>query len=147
MALASPKLRILLVDDEPVIRELVEAVLEGDAVQLRWVAEGTRAVPEARRFRPHLVLLDVVLPGLDGFAVCRLLRADPALARVPVYMLTARARRVDHESAQRAGATGYIEKPFRAHVLQDLVSGLRPAREEPSGSPAPAQRYPGLRRG
>lgn len=126
MAPDPSSLRILLVDDEPVIRELVQAILEGDGVVVRCVADGTRAVPEARRFLPHLVLLDVVLPGLDGYAVCRLLRADPALASVPIYMLTARSRRADHESARHAGATGYIEKPFRAQALQELVKGLLP---------------------
>jgi DNA-binding response OmpR family regulator len=128
VAPGTPKLRVLLVDDEPVIRELVEAILEGDGVAVRCVADGARAVAEARRFEPHLVLLDVVLPGLDGFAVCRLLRADVRLAGVPIHMLTAKATRADHESARRAGATGYIEKPFKAQVLKELVSGLRPGR-------------------
>ncbi len=125
--------RVLLVDDEPVIRELVQAVLEGDGVEVRCVPDGARALAEAKRLRPDLVLLDVVLPGLDGFAVCRLLRAEAALRGVPVYMLTARSKPADHESARRAGASGYIEKPFRAQELQALVAELRaPPEEGPS---------------
>ena len=126
VTVGTPKVfRVLLVDDEPVIRELVQAILDGDGVVVRCVADGARAIPEARRFEPHLVLLDVVLPGLDGLSICRLLRSDTGLAKVPIYMLTAKARRADHESARRVGATGYIEKPFRAQALQELVAELR----------------------
>lgn len=117
--------RVLLVDDEPVIRELVRTMLEGDGVEVRTVAESARALAEARAFRPDLVLLDIVMPKLDGLAVCRLLKADPALAAVPVHMLTARSKPSDHAAARKAGADGYIEKPFRGQVLQELVQGLR----------------------
>jgi CheY-like chemotaxis protein len=124
----APRFRILLVEDEPAIRELVQAVLEGDSVEVRCASDGPQAIKEAGRKTPHLVLLDVVLPGLDGFAVCRLMRASPALGEVPIYMLTAKVRPADHESARRAGASGYIEKPFRAQELQKLVGELRRAR-------------------
>lgn len=117
--------RVLLVDDEPVIRELVRTMLEGGGVEVRTVAEGARALPEARAFQPHLVLLDIVMPGLDGLAVCRLLKADPALHGVAVHMLTARSRPQDHAAARKAGADGYIEKPFKGQALQELVASLR----------------------
>lgn len=117
--------RVMLVDDEPVIRELVQAMLEGGGVEVRCVESGTRALQEAHAFQPHLVLLDIVMPGLDGLAVLRLLRADPALAGVPIHMLTARARPTDHAAAERAGADGYIEKPFKGQALQALVERLR----------------------
>ena len=128
MPAKTPRFRILLVDDEPAIRELVQAMLEGDGIEVRCVPDGTQAIKEAQRQAPHLVLLDVVLPGLDGFSVCRLLRADPVLGQVPIYMLTAKVRPADHESARRAGASGYIEKPFKAQELQRLVGDLRKAR-------------------
>lgn len=123
-----PSYRVLLVDDEPVIRELVKAMLEGGGVEVRCVADGAKAVQEARLYRPDLVLLDIVLPGLDGLSVCRLLKADRALEGVPVHMLTARAREADHDAARRAGADGYIEKPFKGQALQALVASLREAR-------------------
>ncbi|BDG02557.1 response regulator transcription factor [Anaeromyxobacter oryzae] len=125
MGSAPPAFRVLLVDDEPVIRALVPAMLEGDGVEVRCCATGAAAVAEARSCRPDLVLLDVVLPGLDGLSVCRMLKADPALGRVPVHMLTSRSRPADHAAAQRAGADGYIEKPFKGQVLQALVAALR----------------------
>ena len=117
--------RVLLVDDEPVIRALVHAILDGGGVEVRCVESGARAIQEAHAFRPDLVLLDIVMPDLDGLAVLRLLRADPGLARIPVHMLTARARQVDHQAAEKAGADGYIEKPFKGQALQELVHDLR----------------------
>lgn len=117
--------RVLLVDDEPVIRELVQAMLEGGGVEVRCVESGTRALAEARAYRPDLVLLDVVMPGLDGLAVLRLLKADPGLAGTAVHMLTARSKPADHAAAEKAGADGYIEKPFKGRSLQELVAALR----------------------
>src|SRR5512144_3249464 len=128
----SRSFRILIVEDEPVIRDLVAQILEEDGVELRCVAGGAEGLREARRHRPHLVLLDIVLPELDGISVCRLLRAQPALREVPVYMLTARVRKADREAARRAGATGYIEKPFKAQQLRVLVARYR--------EPTPARR-------
>ena len=123
-----PAFRVLLVDDEPVIRELVTAMLEGGGVEVRCVADGAKAVQEARVYRPDLVLLDIVLPGLDGLSVCRLLKADRELGDAAIHMLTARARDADHLEARRAGADGYIEKPFKGQALQALVESLREAR-------------------
>jgi CheY-like chemotaxis protein len=131
---ARPPFRVLLVEDEPAIRELVAEMLEGAGVELRCAAGGAEALREARRLRPHLVLLDIVLPDMDGFTVCRLLRGHAALRDVRVYMLTARVRKADRETARRAGADGYIEKPFKAQQLLALVARLR------DGTPTPARR-------
>ncbi len=125
-AMAPPApFRVLLVDDEPVIRELVQAMLEGDGVEVRCVDGGARALQEVAASRPDLVLLDIVMPGLDGLSVLRLLRAEPAMASVPIHMLTARNRPSDRAAAEKAGADGYIEKPFKGQALQALVASLR----------------------
>jgi CheY-like chemotaxis protein len=121
----APAFRVLLVDDEPVIRELVQAMLEGNGVEVRCVDGGARALQEAVSWRPDLVLLDIVMPGLDGLAVLRLLKAEPALGGVPVHMLTARVKAADRAAAGKAGADGYIEKPFKGQALQALVESLR----------------------
>jgi CheY-like chemotaxis protein len=127
MSSPRPAFRVLLVDDEPVIRALVPAMLEGGGVEVRCVANGAQAIAEARRYQPDLILLDIVLPGMDGLSVCRMLKADPELDRVPVHMLTSRARPADHAAAGKAGADGFIQKPFRGQLLQDLVASLRRA--------------------
>lgn len=119
--------RILVVEDEAVIRELVRSLLSDCEVDCApHAAEGLRL---AKSNAYDLVLLDVVLPPsgaipLDGVALCRLLRADPRYAAVPIYMVTAKAKRADVDAALAAGATGYIHKPFRGAELLDLVARL-----------------------
>jgi CheY-like chemotaxis protein len=120
--------RVLLVEDEPVIRELVRTMLSTGAVEVVCAQNGLEAIKLCREKPVNLVLLDIVLPaGLDGIAVLRMLRADPATAAVPIYMLTAKQKSADIETAQRAGSTGYIQKPFRAAELMDLVERHRAA--------------------
>lgn len=121
--------RILLIEDEPVIRELVRTMLGGGGVEVDCVREGTEGIRLARQKRYDLILLDIVLPGMDGISVCRILRSDPATSRVPIYMLTAKAKAADVDAAKRAGASGYIHKPFKGAELMDLVEQLRSARE------------------
>lgn len=121
--------RILLVEDEPVIRGLVQTLLTTGEVEVECVSTGTDAVKRARENPFDLYLLDIVLPGgLDGVSVLRLLRADPANAQRPVYMLSGKQKSADMETAKRAGATGYIQKPFRGVELMELVEKHRTAR-------------------
>jgi two-component system, OmpR family, phosphate regulon response regulator PhoB len=117
--------RILVVEDEPVIRELVRSMLHDGPVEVETSSTGADGLRRVREGGFHLVLLDVVLPGMDGLTVCRLLKADPATAGVPLYMLTAKTRRADLEAALAAGANGYIHKPFRGSELMELVERLR----------------------
>ena len=117
--------RILVVEDEPVIRELVRSMLDDGPVEVETAGNGADGLRLARGSRFDLVLLDVVLPGMDGLTVCRMLKADPATSAVPLYMLTAKTRRSDLEAALAAGANGYIHKPFRGSELMELVERLR----------------------
>lgn len=125
---------ILLVEDEPVIRELVRSMLSDGSVDVVCAANGLEGLKLARSQTFHLILMDVVLPQLDGISVCRILKSDPATAAVPLYMLTAKAKKSDMESATAAGADGYIHKPFRGAELMALVERLRagPSRTEPT---------------
>jgi two-component system, OmpR family, phosphate regulon response regulator PhoB len=117
--------RILLVEDEPIIRELVKSLLDEDAIEVECAANGTEGLKMAKTKKFDLVLLDVVMPGLDGITVCRMLKADFATAATPLYMLTGKGKKADVEAATRAGANGYIHKPFRGAELIDLVARLR----------------------
>jgi CheY-like chemotaxis protein len=117
--------RILLIEDEPVIRELVRSMLSDGAVTVECASNGVEGLKRAKTEPFNLVLLDVVLPQLDGISVCRMLKSDPATSSVPLYMLTAKAKKSDIETATRAGADGYIQKPFRSAELMDLVARLR----------------------
>jgi len=117
--------RILLVEDEPVIQELVASMLtctvEGREVSVLVSGGGAEGLAQAKRERPDLVLLDIVLPDLDGIAVCRLIKSDSTLSHTKVCMLTARASDHDHLAASNAGADAYIEKPFKGLELIALV--------------------------
>ncbi|NVJ28817.1 MULTISPECIES: response regulator [Myxococcus] len=118
---------ILLVEDEPVIRELVRSMLSDGSVEVVCAANGLEGLKLARSRSFNLILMDVVLPQLDGISACRILKSDPVTATVPLYMLTAKAKKSDMESATLAGADGYIHKPFRGAELMALVERLRQA--------------------
>lgn len=121
----SKPFNILLVEDEPVIRELVRSMLSDGPVQVECASNGVDGLKLAKSRSFQLILMDVVLPQMDGITVCRMLKSDPSTASVPLYMLTAKARKSDIETAVRAGANGYIQKPFRSTELMDLVAKLR----------------------
>ena len=111
--------RVLVVDDEPAIRELLELVLRYDGWDVRAAPDGTTALETAAVFGPDVVLLDVMLPDLDGFEVLRRLRADRP--RLPVMFLSARDSRADRLAGLSAGGDDYLVKPF---LLDDLVTRL-----------------------
>ena len=125
---------VLLVEDEPVIRELVRSILSDGTVDVVCAANGLEGLKLARSQTFHLILMDVVLPQLDGISVCRILKSDLSTSSVPLYMLTAKAKKSDMDSATRAGSDGYIHKPFRSAELMTLVERLRaaPVKSEPS---------------
>lgn len=116
---------VLLVEDEPVIRELVRSMLTDGPVQVECAANGMEGLKLAKSQPFDLFLLDVVIPQMDGLTLCRMLKADPQTAKVPLYMLTAKQKKADVEEATKAGADGYIHKPFRGAELIELVERLR----------------------
>lgn len=106
---------ILIVDDEAHIRMLLEQALEEleeEGVRLASAADGARALDMIRNDRPALVFLDVMMPGMNGFEVCRTVRADPDLAATRIVMLTAKGQEFDRRRGEEAGADLYLTKPF-----------------------------------
>jgi CheY-like chemotaxis protein len=115
---------VLVADDESMLRLLVRATFRDRRLRILEAASGAEALALARSERPDLVLLDAGLPEIDGYAVCRALKADPATAAVKVVMLTARAQRHDLERGAAAGADAYITKPFSPRRLLSDVDAL-----------------------
>jgi CheY-like chemotaxis protein len=113
--------RVLLVDDESAIRTICRVNLEGEGLAVTEASEGAEALEEVGRKRPSLVLLDVMMPGVDGWGVAERLAADPETRDIPVVFLTARAAREDRLRAQELGAVGYIVKPFDPLQLAGTV--------------------------
>lgn len=115
---------VLIAENERVLRTLIRATLRNCHVRLLEAASGTEALAVAQQEHPHVLLLDVGLPGLDGYAVCRALKKDPRTADIRVVMLTARAQRADRERGSDAGADSYITKPFSTDELREHVQRL-----------------------
>lgn len=109
---------ILIIEDDATIRTVLELALMGAGFrQVTSVARGDEGLDEARRLKPDLVLLDVMLPGLDGFTVARRIRALPELAATRIIMLTARTESADIVRGLESGADDYVTKPFDRPVL------------------------------
>ena len=116
---------ILVVEDDATIRALLEMALLGAGYRnVSSVARGDEGLAEARRAKPDLVLLDVMLPGLDGFSVARRMREEPDLAAVRIIMVTARTEPEDIVRGLEAGADDYITKPFDRLVLLARVKAV-----------------------
>lgn len=123
--------RVLVVDDDPTIRMICREVLENAGYAVRDVGDGISALDEARRFRPDLMLLDVMMPKMDGFRTAELFRADPVTSLTPIIFVSAKGETSDKVRAFRAGAEDYVVKPFDAAELVARVakSVERQARE------------------
>lgn len=115
---------LLIVDDEDGVRSLVRMTLESENYQIIEATEGAQALDLARRHRPGLVLLDVMLPDASGIDICRALKAGPETASTMVVMLTAKAQSADLEEAEAAGADGYFTKPFSPVALMQRVERI-----------------------
>ena len=122
--------RILVVDDDPSLAEMLTIVLRGEGFDTAVIGDGTQALTAVRELRPDLVLLDLMLPGMNGIDVCRVLRADSG---VPIVMLTAKTDTVDVVLGLESGADDYVMKPFKPKELVARVRArLRRNEDEPA---------------
>jgi len=103
---------VLIIDDEPVARLTLDGLLANGEVNLVFAENGKNGLEEARKLLPDAILLDVMMPGMDGYEVCRKLRADPNLADVHIIMITALDDRGARLTGFAAGADDFISKPF-----------------------------------
>ena len=118
--------RILIADDEPNIVASIEFLMRGDDYDVLVARNGEEALRLAERFRPDLVLLDVMMPQRSGFEVCRRIRENPALSDMKIVMLTARGRDIERDKGLKSGANAYVIKPFSTKELMNTVRGLLP---------------------
>ncbi|HEU5300331.1 MAG TPA: response regulator transcription factor [bacterium] len=122
---------VLIVEDEPEIADVVRRYLEKDGYRVAVSGDGARAVDEFARLRPDLVLLDLMLPGLDGYEVCRRIRAQGS---TPVIMLTARDEETDKLVGLELGADDYVTKPFSP---REVVARVRAVLRRTQAAPSP----------
>jgi len=127
--------KILVVDDEPDALELVGFNLKAAGYEVVTADDGTDALKKARQHAPDLILLDVMLPEVDGLEVCKLLRRDPATSQIPVIMLTAKAAEIDRVLGLELGADDYMTKPFSPRELVLRVKNLLRRRTDSEEKP------------
>jgi len=132
---------ILVVEDEPAIRDLLRLHLGLAQFDVREEANGRRALDTARAERFALIILDVMLPGLDGVTLCRALRTDGASRDTPILMLTARDAESDKVVGLESGADDYVAKPFGVRELLARVEALLRRHKRAGGESAPADTY------
>lgn len=130
---SSVRTKILVVDDEPEAVELLEFNLTKAGYRVLTAADGAQALQKARTGLPALILLDIMLPELDGFEICRMLRRDPATARIPIIMLTAKAAEMDRVIGLELGADDYVTKPFS---IRELLLRIKKRLERATGGAA-----------
>lgn len=108
---------ILVIEDDEIVARTIERCLRGGEYRVRLANSGVEGLRSARREVPDLVILDVIMPGMDGYAVCREMRADPLLANAPILFLTAKTKDEDKINGFTAGADDYLGKPFNVDEL------------------------------
>ncbi len=127
---------ILVVDDDHDVAQSIELALRRRDFRVTLAHSGVEALKTLRRYRPDLVILDVLMPGMSGFDVCRRLRADPNTAHLPIVFLTARGQEQDRIEGLRAGADDYLGKPFN---LEELILRVKAVLRSVDQGPAQAR--------
>ena len=112
---------ILVVDDEPDVAQLLSLILKTDGYNVLVAVDGQEALERARKEAPDLILLDVMLPKLDGYRVARMLKFDENYKHIPIIMLTAKIQEKDKKTGMEMGADDYLTKPFEIPILQQKV--------------------------
>jgi CheY-like chemotaxis protein len=116
--------RVLICDDDPVILRLVQVNLELEGYEVISARHGGEAVELGFRERPDLIILDIMMPRMDGYEACRRLKNDPSTSHIPVVFLSAKAQQTDIEKGKSYGVDEYMTKPFDPSDLVDVVKRL-----------------------
>jgi two-component system, OmpR family, alkaline phosphatase synthesis response regulator PhoP len=126
--------RVLIVEDDKDIADLIALYLQKAGYLVETIASGSAVLPRVRASAPDAIVLDLMLPGMDGLLICQALRSDPATAAIPVIMLTARGEEADRIAGLELGADDYVTKPFSPKELTARVAALLRRAHRSSGS-------------
>jgi len=118
------KKKILVVDDEPDILRTMKMTLEMEDFEVIEATDGMQALDKARKECPDLVILDIMLPKIDGYKVCHMLKFDKKYKHIPIIILTAKAQEKDKKLAEQSGANIYLTKPFSSDKLMQEINRL-----------------------
>jgi DNA-binding response OmpR family regulator len=130
--------RILVVDDDPTSLKLLDLILNKEGYQVMTASNGLEALRKARLESPDLLILDVMLPGFDGFEICHRLRTEPATATMPIMMLSSKQQKSDQDAASKVGANAFLSKPVDRKALltkvAELLGDQKPPEPEPNAT-------------
>lgn len=118
------KTKILLADDEPDLLQMLRYRLEREGFEVFWAEDGEKALQKIREVRPDLIVLDVMMPKMDGFEACRRIRTDATMSHLPILMLTARTTENDEILGLESGADDYLPKPVSTHLFISRIRAL-----------------------
>ena len=113
--------KVMVIDDEPFILMMIEDKLRRGGLEVVTLRESKGAVDVIRREMPDLIILDWMMPEISGISICKTIKTDPALANIPVFMLTAKGQEDDEKLGIKCGVDRYITKPFSPRILLELV--------------------------
>lgn len=116
--------RILVVDDEPRVLAVISKRLESKGYEVITATEGYEGLRKARTEKPDLIILDLIMPNLNGYQICAMLKRDLDYKHIPILMLTARSQEKDIEEGMKMGADAYLTKPYKDEVLLSYVAEL-----------------------
>lgn len=123
---------ILVVEDEQTNREVAEVILRNQGFAILTAANGQEAIAIAREALPDLIIMDILMPILDGLSATRELKADATTAHIPVLVVTAKASNSDRDAAEAAGSNGFLTKPYRNKTLVEAVRQFLPVTSPPA---------------
>lgn len=132
----TPVAKILLVEDEENLRELVGGRLEANGYEVKTAVDGYDALSKAKQFLPDLIILDLMIPKMDGYTVCKMLKFS-GFAETPIILFSARSSPEDVRRGLDMGANGYVTKPFEPEVLLGKIAELLAAKNAPPGTTPP----------
>ena len=116
--------KVLVVDDEEYIQHILNFSFGAEGYEVVTAADGEEGIRKARSEKPDIIVLDIMMPKMDGYEACKRLKADPHTKNIPVILLTAKGREVDRKLGSQAGADDYVVKPFSPGRLIERVEGM-----------------------
>lgn len=126
--------KILVVEDDPTSLKFLELILSKEGYQVITASNGLEGLRKAREESPDLLILDVMLPGFDGFEICHRLRSEPDMAKLPILMLSAKWQESDRDAASRVGANAFLSKPVDRIVLLNKVAEFLGGKKDPNAA-------------
>jgi two-component system response regulator MtrA len=121
MDATAPKRKVLIIDDDPSLRRLVQVLFERDGFDVSLASEGSEGIRLALMNPPHIIILDIMMEGLHGFEVCKMLRANSSMQRTAIIIISGKSYKPDIDKAMELGADSYVVKPFSPKELLQIA--------------------------